>query len=88
MRSVRASTKGQIVIPRDVRARLGIRAGTVLKLVEEKNRIVLEPDDVRDVLAAIDEVCGSAAGSGMLDQLVKERRRERAREDRQARRLR
>ena len=37
----RVSTKGQIVLPAQLRNRLGIRAGDTLDVVVEKDRIVL-----------------------------------------------
>ncbi|RLI82392.1 hypothetical protein DRP07_05320 [Archaeoglobales archaeon] len=43
MVKVKASSKGQIVIPKDIRDKLGIRAGSVFEVTLEGNRIVLEP---------------------------------------------
>lgn len=40
---VKVSSKGQVVIPKDVREKLGIKPGTVLNVRVERNRIVLEP---------------------------------------------
>lgn len=80
MKTVRASTKGQIVVPKDVRRRLGIGAGTVLGLSERRGALVLRPIRSAPGLSAIDAACGLLEGSGALKHLLEERRRERERE--------
>lgn len=50
------SEKGQITIPKAVRAKLGIRPGTVLELEAEHGRLVGRKATGRDV---IDELYGS-----------------------------
>jgi hypothetical protein len=68
---------------------MGINAGSVIRLSERGRQIVLEADDVEETNRAIDAACGIFSGSGMLEQLMKERRLERTREARrQTRRLR
>jgi AbrB family looped-hinge helix DNA binding protein len=67
------STKGQFVIPADIREALGIRPGTRIAVLREGNRIILEPVN-REYLRALR---GSLAGSpSMTDELLKERREE------------
>ncbi|HHQ49473.1 MAG TPA: AbrB/MazE/SpoVT family DNA-binding domain-containing protein [Acidobacteria bacterium] len=43
MSEVSVSSKGQIVIPRDLRERVGIRQGTVLEVEFQDGAIVLRP---------------------------------------------
>lgn len=43
MKTVSVSSKGQVVIPRDVRQRLGIQQGSDLRLVEEAGSLRLIP---------------------------------------------
>ncbi|MBI3185145.1 MAG: AbrB/MazE/SpoVT family DNA-binding domain-containing protein [Myxococcales bacterium] len=88
MTTVRASTKGQVVIPRDLRRRLGIEAGTILGVSERRGSLVLRP--LRDVpqLEAIDRACGLLAGANLVGALLAERRRERTREKKKTRRAR
>jgi AbrB family looped-hinge helix DNA binding protein len=40
---VRVKRKGQVTIPLELRSRLGIGEGTILKIEEEKGAIVLRP---------------------------------------------
>ena len=50
------SEKGQITIPKAVRTKLGLRAGTVLELEAERGRLVGRKAGGRDV---IDELYGT-----------------------------
>ena len=50
------SEKGQITIPKAVRTKLGLRAGTVLELEAERGRLIGRKAGGRDV---IDELFGS-----------------------------
>lgn len=47
------SEKGQITIPKAVRERLGLRAGQVLEVNEEKGRIVLTKRVAEDSFASV-----------------------------------
>jgi len=51
------SEKGQVTIPKPLRIRLGIRAGQVLEVKEERGRLVMSkqtrPDDAIDKLYGI-----------------------------------
>lgn len=40
---VKVSSKGQVVIPKDVRRKLGFGKGSVVKIVVEDNRIIMTP---------------------------------------------
>ena len=67
------STKGQFVVPADIREALGIRPGTRIAVLREGNRIILEPVNKEYVRA----LRGSTAGGPSLtDSLLKERREE------------
>jgi len=67
------STKGQFVIPADIREALGIRPGTRIAVLREGNRIILEPVNREYVR----KLRGSTAGGASLtDSLLKERREE------------
>lgn len=67
------STKGQLVIPSQMRAQLGIRPGTRVAVALEGDHIVLYP--VSDRL--VDESKGILAGGPSLaDELQQERRRD------------
>ncbi|MBM4030486.1 MAG: AbrB/MazE/SpoVT family DNA-binding domain-containing protein [Planctomycetes bacterium] len=68
-----ASVKGQVVIPAVLRRKFGIKPGTRVNFREEEGRIVLRPV-TRD---AIRKVRGMLKGSGVLQGLMEERRRER-----------
>lgn len=43
MSLVKVSSKGQVVIPVDVRRRLGFDKGSVVKIVVEGNKIIMTP---------------------------------------------
>jgi AbrB family looped-hinge helix DNA binding protein len=65
------STKGQLVIPAEMRTRLGIHPGTRVSMTIEDQRIILQP--VSEKL--VDETLGMLAGGPSLaDELQKERR--------------
>jgi AbrB family looped-hinge helix DNA binding protein len=75
-----ATTKGQIVIPSAMRRKLGITAGTRInvELDEENSRIILKPI-TREY---IERLSGRFAGSPLLEDLERERRADKEREDR------
>lgn len=43
MKTVRVSEKGQIAIPSDMREHIGIKKGDTLVLIQEGNKILIEP---------------------------------------------
>ena len=70
------STKGQFVIPSEIRESLGIKPGTRIAVTQEGSRIVLEP--VSEDL--VDRTRGMLAGGPSLSKaLLRERRREKDR---------
>jgi antitoxin PrlF len=78
MVATKISSKGQVVVPKEVRARLNIRPGTFFHVTVEKNNIVLTPMKKRP----IDRLYGRFAGEKILDELEREHAREIEHEDR------
>jgi AbrB family looped-hinge helix DNA binding protein len=71
-----ATVKGQIVIPADVRRKLGIKGGTRLNVeVDEAGRIILTPL----TQSFIRTLYGRHQGKQLLAALAQEKKRERAR---------
>ena len=67
------SSKGQLVIPKEIRDALDIGPGTRIAMTVEDDRIILQPANLR----LIDKLCGiTADGSSMADELLAERRAE------------
>ena len=69
----KATVKGQVLIPVALRRKYGIKKGTRISITEEKGRIVLEPI-TRD---CIHSLIGILEGTGALEELMADRRRER-----------
>lgn len=59
MTTMTVSSKGQIVLPADIRRRLGLMAGTQMEIIEE-------PDGVRLVVARPVKTADVAACAGMV----------------------
>jgi AbrB family looped-hinge helix DNA binding protein len=64
------STKGQFVIPVEMRTSLGIQPGTRIAVTLENSRIILQP--VSEKL--VDETRGILAGQPSLSKLLKKER--------------
>lgn len=82
---VRVSSKGQIVIPQDVRRRLGLKTGSSLRVrTSEEGEVILSPmthdsswiEEARDRFAA----WAKEAGRDLVEELHQHRRHERERE--------
>ena len=71
------SSKGQIVIPANLRKRYGLKEGTTVVFQEDRGRLVLEPSNH----AAIYALQGSLAGFPLEQDLAEERQAEQKRED-------
>ena len=71
------SSKGQIVIPANLRKRYGLKEGTTIVFQEEHGRLVLEPNNY----AAIYELQGTLGDFTLEEELAEERRMEREREN-------
>jgi AbrB family looped-hinge helix DNA binding protein len=74
-----ATSKGQIVIPAEVRRRFGIKRGTriAVRIDEEAEAIVLKPISHQ----FIESLRGIDRGKGMLQALADERKQDREREE-------
>ena len=69
------STKGQFVIPSEMRASLGIRPGTRITVTQDGSRIVLEP--VSEEL--VDKTRGLFSSKPSLSEALKRERRKKDR---------
>ena len=78
------TTKGQVVIPASVRRKLGIIAGTRIhvELDEENAQIILKPI-TREY---IQKMAGIFRGSSLLEDLRRERKLDKEREERKIKR--
>jgi AbrB family looped-hinge helix DNA binding protein len=78
MTVVKASARGQIVIPRDIRRRLNIVQGKKLLIKVEGEQVVIQPlpDDPVEAFRGI-----FAKGDSLTKALIKDRKGERRRED-------
>jgi AbrB family looped-hinge helix DNA binding protein len=71
------STKGQLVIPADVRAELGIQPGSRIALTVEDTRIILQPVNQR----LVEKLRGRfAGGPSLADELQRQRREDQKRD--------
>jgi AbrB family looped-hinge helix DNA binding protein len=70
------STKGQFVIPLEMRAALGIRPGTRIAVTQERGKIILEPVTVELVEKTRGMLKG---GPSLTNSLLRERRQEKDR---------
>ena len=66
------TTKGQLVIPSKLRRKYGIRKGTRVAMIEEENRIILQPL----TRAYIHSLLGSFKGEKSALEFLKEGRRQ------------
>ena len=78
MKTAYVSSKGQLVIPADIRRRYGIKPGTKVQFIEKDDQIVLQPV----TKALIRSLCGIYKGEkSMTGELLKERAKDREREE-------
>lgn len=66
----RVSSKGQLVIPAEVRKRFGFSAGTEVTLTEEHGRLFIESHSLEDLLS----LRGSIRGVREVQELMDEER--------------
>lgn len=74
----RVTSKGQVVIPKKLREKYGIRSTTVVRWVEGDRGILMIPESEDPVAAAR----GMLEGAGILKAYMEEKRLERQREKR------
>jgi AbrB family looped-hinge helix DNA binding protein len=70
-RTARVSEKGQVTIPKQLRDRLGIRAGQILEFKEERGRLVATKTSSDD---PIDRVYGILKTDTSTDEFIEELR--------------
>jgi len=70
-----ATSKGQIVIAAELRKKYGIKAGTKIQIMDENERIVLQPI-TREYIHSLR---GKFRGKGLLKALAAEKKREKER---------
>jgi AbrB family looped-hinge helix DNA binding protein len=76
------SSKGQVIIPAEMRERYGLKKGTPATWTEEKGRLILTPitaERIREIRGFLKPKPGEPS---MFEELFAERAREREREDR------
>jgi AbrB family looped-hinge helix DNA binding protein len=83
MNSAYVTSKGQLVVPVDIRRRFGIKPGTRVNFVEEGDRIIFQPV-TREY---INSFCGifklKPGEKSVLEEHYEERRAERDKENRE-----
>lgn len=83
--TARLDERGRLVLPAELRRRLGLSAGDEVRITEEADG-VLRIESRRAAARALIGLAGPP-GQGVLDELRAERRSEAAAEDREAKRL-
>ena len=78
--TLRVDKSGRIILPKDLRARLGLKSGAELEAMEQPGGLLLRPLDQRPSMTRVDGLwvhCGTAeAGTnweGALDDVREER---------------
>lgn len=74
------SSKGQFVVPAELRERLGLEKGTRARLTEEAGRLILTPLTKRRLREIRGFLRPTPGAPTMFDELIAERQRERVRE--------
>lgn len=77
---VTVSTKGQLVLPADVSAQLGIEPGTRIALTVKGSSIILEPVDKRFVASLRGMFATNPSELSLTDELIQQRREEHKRD--------
>lgn len=63
----KVSEKGQITIPRAIRAKLGLRPGSVIEFEADRGRLIGRKSTSRDV---VDEIYGSMTMDEPVDEYI------------------
>lgn len=77
--SSKVTSKGQIVIPKRIREKYGIKPSTPIRWIEKKEGILMIPDSENPIKAAR----GMLKGKGLLKSYLREKEIEKAREEKQ-----
>ena len=75
--SSKVTSKGQVVIPKRLREKYGIRSLTAVRWIEKDQGILMVPESEDPILAAR----GMLKGSGILKAYLKEKKLEKQREN-------
>ena len=76
----KVTSKGQIVIPKKIRDKYGIHSSTSIHWIEKKEGILMIPDEEDPISAAR----GMLKGSGILRAYLKDKKREKEKEDKKS----
>jgi len=76
-RSSKVTSKGQVVIPKKLREKYGIRTATAIRWIEKDQGILMVPESEDPIVAAR----GMLKGSGILKAFMKEKKREKQKEN-------
>ena len=71
------TSKGQIVIPKEIRARYGIKKATIIHWIQKGEGVLMIPDSEDAVIAAK----GMIPKSGLIEKLMQSRRADRLKEN-------
>ncbi|MFI5180881.1 MAG: AbrB/MazE/SpoVT family DNA-binding domain-containing protein [Thermoanaerobaculia bacterium] len=78
METAAVTSKGQLVVPARLRRRYGIKPGTKIRFIERPDGILFQPVTPEYIRS----LCGMlSSGTSMTEALLKERARDRERED-------
>jgi AbrB family looped-hinge helix DNA binding protein len=75
--SSKVTSKGQVVIPKKLRDKYGIRTATAIRWIEKDQGILMVPESEDPIMAAR----GMLKGSGILKAFMKEKSREKQKEN-------
>ena len=75
--SSKVTSKGQVVIPKKLREKYGIRSATAIRWIEKDQGILMVPESEDPIVSAR----GMLKGSGILKAYLKEKRREKKKEN-------
>ena len=75
--SSKVTSKGQVVIPKKLREKYGIRSATAIRWIEKDQGILMVPESEDPIVAAR----GMLKGAGILKAYMKEKIREKQKEN-------
>ena len=75
--SSKVTSKGEVMIPKRLRVKYGIRSATAIRWVEKDQGILMVPESEDPIV----EARGMLKGSGILKAYLQEKRLEKQRED-------
>ena len=81
--SSKVTSKGQVVIPKILREKYGIRTATAIRWIEKEQGILIVPESEDPIVAAR----GMLKGFGIMKAYLKEKRREKQKENKKIARI-